>query len=87
MLDLMIHQPRQRGALPTVPLLALLAGQRPESGEVLVAGAHLEKLKSKSLMFDAASDSRTKIVPGHLLKTCRRERTPKAKEKQILFSP
>lgn len=64
MLQLVIHQPRQRGALPAVPFNPLLAGQRPEAGEVLAAGAHLKKLKSESLMFEAASNSGTQVLPG-----------------------
>jgi hypothetical protein len=64
MLELVVHQLGQRGALPAVPLGPLLAGKRPEAGEVLAAGAYLEKLKSESLMFDTASDSQTRDVHG-----------------------
>jgi len=64
MLEFVVHQSRQRGALPAVPLIPLLAGNGPETGEVLAAGAHLKKLKGKSLMFEAANDSQTRIAHG-----------------------
>lgn len=63
MLELVIHQLRQRGALPAVPFGAFLGAEGTEPGKVLAAGAHLKKLKSESLMFNAACDSQTR--DGH----------------------
>jgi hypothetical protein len=62
MFEFVVHKARQRGALTAVPFVPLLAGKRPKAGEVLAAGAHLEKLKGESLMFEAASDSRARVV-------------------------
>jgi len=64
MFELVIHKARQRGALAAVPLVPFLAGKGPEAGEVLAASAHLKKLKSESLMFEAASDSGTRVIHG-----------------------
>jgi hypothetical protein len=54
MLQFVIHQLRERGALPAVPLGLLFAANAAQPGKVLAAGAHLKKLKCESLMFDAA---------------------------------
>jgi len=51
MLELVVHQLGQRLALPAVELGPFLTGQGAEAGEVLDAGANLQKLKSESLMF------------------------------------
>jgi hypothetical protein len=62
MLHLVIHQLRQRGALPAVQLVPLPVVHGAETGEVLAARAHLKELKSESLMFDAAGNSQTRVV-------------------------
>jgi len=54
MLQFVIHQLRQRGTLPPVPLGLLFAADAAQPGQVLPSGAHLKKLKCESLMFDAA---------------------------------
>jgi hypothetical protein len=54
MLQFVIHQLRQRRALPAVPLGLLFVADAPQPGQVLPPGAHLKKLKCESLMFNAA---------------------------------
>ena len=62
MIELVVHQLGQRLPLPAVQFGPFLAGQGAEAGEVLDAGAHLQKLKSESLMFEAAGDSGARVV-------------------------
>jgi hypothetical protein len=64
MLHLVVHQLRQRGALPAVQFRPFPAAYISETGEVLAARAHLKKLKSESLMFDATGNSQTRMVHG-----------------------
>jgi len=64
MLEFVVYQLRQRGALPAVQFGPLLAAEGAQPGEVLDTGAHLEKLKSESLMFDAACDSDSRLGHG-----------------------
>jgi len=54
MLQFVIHQLRQRCALPAVPLGLFFAADAAKPGQVLPSGAHLKKLKCESLMFNAA---------------------------------
>jgi len=86
MLELVVHQPRQRGALPAIPLVPLQTGKGPEAGEVLAAGAHLEKLKSESLMFDAACDTQTRVVHGAPVEILQEREYPNGERKaNIIF--
>jgi len=64
MLEFVIHQLRQSFALTAVQFGPLVAGQGTEAGEIPDAGAHLEKLESKSLMLDAASDRGVRFDHG-----------------------
>jgi len=88
MRELVIHQPRQRGAFPAIPFIPLLAAKGPKPGEILAAGANLEKLKGESLMFGAAGNSGTRVVHGapveNLAGETLRERRNKSKH---YFSP
>ena len=54
MVQFVIHQLRQRCALPPVPLGLLFAADAAQPGQVSPPGAHLKKLKSESLMFNTA---------------------------------
>jgi hypothetical protein len=86
MVEFVVHQLRQRCALAAVQFIPLVAGQGAEAGEVPDAGAHFQKLESKSLMLDAAGDRGARVDHGAPVENPdRRESTAKANKKQTLF--